>query len=153
MKFARAIPAIVFVIVLPAMIGSVVRAEDMSPVGRWKTISDTTGRETGVVEITRTGDTLSGKVVRIIPGVGDPADPVCRKCDGPEKDQRILGMTILKNFHRDGDEWDGGTILDPKTGSIYSSELRLDDGGRKLKVRGYIGISLIGRTQTWIRDE
>ncbi|MGD0192829.1 MAG: DUF2147 domain-containing protein [Rhizomicrobium sp.] len=146
-------PRLVFAIVLSILAGSSVRADEMSPVGRWKTISDKTGRETGVVEISQFGDALTGKVVKIIPEAGDPADPVCKKCDGPEKDQRVLGMTILKGFHRDGDEWDGGTILDPRTGSIYSSEIHLDDGGHKLQVRGYIGISLLGRTQTWIRDE
>lgn len=128
-------------------------AADPSVVGRWRTISDKTGLQTGVVEINQAGDALVGKVIKIIPQAGDPADPVCKKCDGAEKDQRILGMTILKGFHRDGDEWDGGTILDPRTGSVYSSEIRLDDGGRKLLVRGYIGISLLGRTQTWLRDE
>jgi uncharacterized protein (DUF2147 family) len=124
-----------------------------SPVGRWRTFSDTTGAESGVVEITQAGDELVGKVVKIIPQPGDPADPTCEKCDGPEKDQRVLGMTILKGFKRDGDEWDGGTILDPRSGSVYSSELRLDSDDRKLLVRGYIGISLLGRTETWLRDE
>jgi uncharacterized protein (DUF2147 family) len=128
-------------------------AADLSPVGRWRTIDDKTGEQTGVVDIVQSGDELTGRVVKIIPKPGDPADPVCKKCDGPEKDQRILGMMILKGFKRDGDEWDGGTILDPRSGNVYSSELRLDDDGKKLLVRGYIGISLLGRTATWIRDE
>ncbi len=110
-------------------------AADPSVLGRWRTISDKTGLETGVVEIGQAGDGLAGKVVKIIPQAGDPADPVCKKCDGAEKNQRVLGMTILKGFHRDGDEWDGGTILDPRTGSVYSSEIRLDDGGRKVRIR------------------
>jgi uncharacterized protein (DUF2147 family) len=128
-------------------------AADLSPVGRWRTIDDKTGEQTGVVDIVQSGDELTGRVIKIIPKPGDPADPVCKKCDGPERDQRIVGMMILKGFKRDGDEWDGGTILDPRSGNVYSSELRLDDGGKKLLVRGYIGISLIGRTATWIRDE
>ncbi len=128
-------------------------AEETSPVGKWRTFSDLTGRESGIVEIERNGDTLQGKVVRLIPQPGDPLNPVCRKCDGPEKDHPILGLMILKGFRKDGDEWDGGTILDPRSGSLYSCELRLDDSGRKLLVHGYIGISLIGRTQTWIRAD
>jgi uncharacterized protein (DUF2147 family) len=147
------IPYAALAILLSAVTWSVSAADEMSPIGRWKTISDKTGHETGIVEISKSGDVLVGKVVKIIAEPGDPADPVCKKCDGPEKDQRVLGMTILKGFHRDGDAWDGGTILDPRTGSIYSSEIHLDDGGHKLQVRGYIGISLLGRTQTWIRDE
>lgn len=128
-------------------------AADNSPIGRWRTFSDKTGAQTGVIEITQDGGALTGKIIKLFPQPGDPADPVCKKCDGPEKDQRVMGMTILKGFKRDGDEWDGGTIIDPRSGYVYNSELRLDDGGRKLRVRGYIGISLLGRTTTWSRDE
>lgn len=128
-------------------------AVDSSPVGRWRTIDDKTGEQTGVVEIDQSGDVLTGRIIKIIPKPGDPANPTCKKCDGPEKDQPILGMEILKGFRRDGDGWDGGTILDPRSGNVYSSEFHLDDGGKKLLVRGYIGISLLGRTATWLRDE
>lgn len=124
-----------------------------SPVGLWRTFDDRSGRESGLIEITENGGELVGRIVKIIPQPGDPADPVCKKCDGPEKNQKVLGMMILKGFRPDGDEWDGGTILDPRSGNVYSSELRIDDGGRKLLVRGYIGISLLGRTQTWVRGE
>lgn len=136
-----------------AMIMTNATATENSPLGRWRTIDDETGAQSGLVEITQIGNELTGRIVKIIPRAGDPADPVCKKCDGPEKNQRVLGMTILKGFKRDGDEWDGGTILDPRSGNVYSSELRLDDAGNKLFVRGYIGISLIGRTTIWQRDE
>jgi uncharacterized protein (DUF2147 family) len=126
---------------------------DSSPVGRWRTFSDKTGALTGIVEINDSGGVLTGRIVKIFPEPGDPANPVCKKCDGPEKDQPVVGMTILKGFRRDGDEWDGGTILDPRSGYVYNSELRVDDNGRKLDVRGYIGISILGRTTTWLRDE
>jgi uncharacterized protein (DUF2147 family) len=128
-------------------------AAELSPVGRWKTFDDDTGAQAGVIEITVSHDELVGRIVEMIPGPGDPADPVCGKCAGPEKNQRVLGMTILKGLKHDGDIWEGGTILDPRTGNIYSSELRVDDSGKKLLVRGYLGISLLGRTQTWLRDE
>jgi uncharacterized protein (DUF2147 family) len=129
------------------------QAGELSPVGRWRTFDDSTGHESGLIEIAKVGDVLEGKVVRIIPRAGESADPVCKKCDGPEKNQHVIGMKILKGFKHDGEEWDSGTILDPRSGTVYSSELRLDDGGRKLLVRGYIGISLLGRTQTWLREE
>lgn len=128
-------------------------AADVSPIGRWQTLDVDTGTPSGQIEIVQSGDELIGRVVRIYPKPGDPPDPVCKKCEGPEKDQRVMGMIVMKGFKRDGDEWDGGTILDPRTGNVYSSELRLDEGGRKLKVRGYIGISLLGRTQTWDRED
>jgi uncharacterized protein (DUF2147 family) len=132
---------------------SAASAADLSPVGRWRTFSSRTGRESGMVEIMLVGDTLVGKVIKVIQQPGDPVDPVCGKCEGAEKGQRVIGMTILKGLHRDGDAWDGGTILDPRAGTVYSAEVRLDDGGRKLLVRGYLGISLLGRTVTWLRAE
>ena len=51
------------------------------------------------------------------------------------------------------DEWKGGEILDPKNGKTYSCRLRLKDDGKKLEVRGYIGFSLFGRSQMWLREK
>jgi len=78
---------------------------------------------------------------------------VCVKCDGSRKDQPIEGMTILWDVSKDGDVWDGGKIVDPKTGKVYKVKLTLTDGGRKLDVHGYIGFSLIGRSQVWERQD
>ena len=128
-------------------------AADFTPVGHWRTFSDKTGAQTGLIEITQSGDEISGRIVKLIQEPGDPADPICDKCDGPEKDQHMIGMTILKGFRRDGDEWNGGTILDPRTGNHYNSELRLDEDGNKLLVRGYMGLPILGRTVTWVRGE
>ncbi len=138
---------------LAAMTATLAFAAEPSPIGRWRTIDDETGAESGLIEIMQAGDALVGKIIKIIPHTGDPADPVCARCDGPGKNQRVLGMTILKGFKRDGEKWGGGTILDPRSGYIYRSELRLADGGKTLLVRGYIGISLLGRTVRWQRDE
>lgn len=128
-------------------------AADLTAVGRWFTVDEKTGQQTSIIEITQTGDVLNGRIIKVMPEPGDPANPVCSKCDGPEKNQPYVGMMILKGFKRDGDEWNGGTILDPRSGDVYSSNFHLDDSGKKLLVRGYLGISLLGRTTTWVRDE
>jgi uncharacterized protein (DUF2147 family) len=65
----------------------------------------------------------------------------------------MKGLLVISGVHRDGDVWDGGEILDPDIGKVYRVKLKLADGGKKLLVRGYIGFSLFGRTQTWIRME
>lgn len=124
-----------------------------TPAGLWNTISDKDGRPTGVVEI-REMD--GGEYVGIVRGILVPAthdDSVCTKCTGALKNAPIIGMTILSHMRRDGDEWSGGEILDPENGKAYRARMRLTDGGKKLIVRGYIGISLFGRSQTWIRRE
>jgi uncharacterized protein (DUF2147 family) len=129
-------------------------ADEMSPVGRWRAVSDKTGNVTGIIEITAVGDSLQGKIVKSIPDPDDdPPDTICTKCDGPDKNKPILGLTIMKGFHKDGDSWDDGTILDPRSGDVYSAEMHVGENGKKLFLRGYLGISLLGRTETWLRAE
>jgi uncharacterized protein (DUF2147 family) len=123
-----------------------------TPVGVWRTIDDHTHQPKALVEITQHDDgTLSGKVIKGL-NPNDSPDRRCTECTDERKDQKILGMTIIKDMKKDGDSWDGGRILDPENGKVYRCKMHLEDGGQKLVVRGYIGISLLGRSQTWIRQ-
>jgi uncharacterized protein (DUF2147 family) len=124
---------------------------DPSPLGTWMTIDDVTHEPRALVEISEREGSLSGQVVRLVRDPDEDPDPRCEDCTGARHGQRVLGMTILWNMHRHGDAWDGGEILDPESGSIYRCTLRPGAAGAKLEVRGYIGISLLGRTQTWTR--
>jgi uncharacterized protein (DUF2147 family) len=65
----------------------------------------------------------------------------------------VIGMTILWGIRKQGDEYQSGEILDPETGKIYRASIRLEDGGQRLDVRGFIGFSLIGRSQIWTREQ
>ena len=122
-----------------------------TPVGRWRTYSDVTGKESGAVEIVQNGDELIGC---LIAGSKPGFDTrVCDKCPGERHNKPMKGLLVISGVRRNGDEWGGGEILDPDIGKVYRVRLRLADGGRKLLVRGYIGFSLLGRTQTWIRME
>jgi uncharacterized protein (DUF2147 family) len=150
--FVRRVRVLVLAIVLFS--SSVSAADLASPVGRWRTIDDETNTERSIVEIVQVGDELQGRVVQLLnPQPSEPKDPVCEKCEGALKNQRVIGMTFLWGLKASGDEWTGGAILDPKTGKIYNARLKLIDGGRKLEVRGYIGTPLLGRTQTWLRQQ
>lgn len=126
-----------------------------TPVGVWKTIDDGTKKEKSLIRITETGGVLTGKLEKLL----DPATPpdvTCDKCTDERKDKPVLGMTLIRNVKQsDGDKtlWDGGDILDPNNGKVYKVRLKPIDGGAKLDVRGYIGMPLLGRTQTWIRAE
>jgi uncharacterized protein (DUF2147 family) len=121
-----------------------------TPVGTWRTYDDADGKESGAVTIFERDGMLYGNVTAIT----DPAKAaaVCSKCTGDRKDQKVLGLQILRGMKRDGNEWDGGEILDPKNGETYRCTMHVEDGGQKLLVRGYLGISLFGRTQTWLRE-
>lgn len=119
--------------------------------GKWKTIDDETGKAKSVVEIFKATDgKIYGKIVKILtPG---QENKKCTECDGSNKNKPIVGMIIINGLSKDGDEYSGGTILDPNNGKKYKCYITLE-GKDKLKVRGYLGISLIGRTQYWYRTE
>lgn len=133
--------------------GPLVFSQDASPVGTWKTLDDKTGQEKSIVEITEQSGVLEGKVLEILTEPEGGKNKLCDKCKGERKDQPVVGMTILWGLALDGDEWKGGKILDPKNGKIYKSKLKVTAGGNELDVRGYIGIAVLGRTQTWKRVE
>lgn len=127
--------------------------ETTEPTGYWRTIDDESGKARSIVEITEKGGELRGTIVKLLNRKGEDPNPICDECPGERKDQPIKGMTILWGLERDGDEWSGGTILDPESGDTYDARLELQEGGEKLDVRGFIGFSMLGRTQTWERVE
>lgn len=123
-----------------------------TPVGTWHTVSDVDGKPRGVIAIREVNGRLVGTARgSLVPG--ERNDRLCDKCPGERQGKPIFGMDILTGLRPDGDEWTGGEILDPDTGKVYKAKIRLIDGGRKLVLRGYIGVSLLGRSQTWVRAE
>ena len=130
-------------------------AQSASPAGLWKTIDDGTKQEKSLVRIVESGGVFTGRVEKILDREA-PKDAVCKDCTDDRKDKPIVGMTIIRNMKPNADDkalFDGGDILDPKDGKIYKSRMKLVEGGAKLDVRGYIGVPMLGRTQTWTRVE
>lgn len=126
-----------------------------TPVGLWKTIDDGTKKEKSLVRISESGGVLTGKVEKILDPEAKP-NAVCEKCSDDRKNQPIVGLTIIRNVKKNGDDaalWDGGDILDPNNGKVYRVRMKPVDGGRRLEVRGYVGAPLLGRTQVWQRVE
>ncbi|PFH10591.1 uncharacterized protein (DUF2147 family) [Collimonas sp. PA-H2] len=124
-----------------------------SAVGLWKNIDDHTGKPKALIRITESNGVLSGKIEKLLRDPDQDQNPKCVKCEGELKDQPILGMTIITGMQKDGNEYNGGKILDPDNGKLYKSKMTLQDNGAKLDVRGYIGVPMLGRTQTWLRQE
>jgi len=123
-----------------------------TPAGLWKTIDEETKQETSLVRITEEAGVFRGVIEKLL----NPArpDPVCGKCTDERRDKPILGMTILRDVRHSADDqglWDGGDILEVKTGKVYNVQLRLADGGRTLQVHVYAGSPLLGRTKRWMR--
>ncbi|WP_426269296.1 DUF2147 domain-containing protein [Dyella kyungheensis] len=131
---------------------SAVFAAEVTPVGTWKTIDDETGKPKSIVKITDEGGELKATVIQVLQSEDGP-HPICKACDGERKDKPVEGMNIMWGVHKDGDTWDGGKILNPHDGKIYKVKLQPSADGTKMTVRGYIGFSLLGKTQVWERQE
>jgi uncharacterized protein (DUF2147 family) len=128
-------------------------ADDNSPVGLWKNIDDVSGKPKALIRIAESNGVLQGKIEQLFRAPGEDQNPKCEKCDDARKNQPIVGMVIMNGLKKDGDEYAGGEILDPDNGKVYRSKMHLTDGGKKLSVRGYIGVPMLGRSQVWLRQE
>lgn len=123
-----------------------------TPAGEWQTIDDHSGKAVSHVVLKEVGKAFQGSITRII----DPnkVNLKCEACDGPLHDAPFIGLTIIQGVSATPSEpltWEGGHILDPKSGRNYRVRLRLKDDGQTMEVRGYIGSPYFGRTQTWRR--
>jgi uncharacterized protein (DUF2147 family) len=115
-------------------------------------VSDATGKNNGVVQIVDNGGQLLGRLVAGA-NLAEFETRLCDKCPSDRHGQPMKGLLILSGLHQSGGEGDGGEILEPQSGKVSRVKLNLADGGKKLLVRGYMGFSLFGRTQTWTRIE
>ena len=124
-------------------------------VGKWLQIDDKTGTSKAVIEIRKeANNTFTARVIKVTPRPGYTPQEKCINCPAPYTNQPILGMDVLKGLKFiSEDNYDGGRIIDPLTGKIYSAKAQLNNTGKRLRLRGYMGISAIGRSQTWIRQE
>ena len=124
-----------------------------TPAGRWRNIDDKSGKPKSALVLWLKDGKLYGRIDTILNPDPDNPNHKCIHCRGDMKDKELLGMQILWDMKPTGDTWSGGLIFDPDNGSTYRCVMELQDGGKKLKVRGFIGFSLFGRTQYWYREE
>ena len=103
--------------------------------------------------VSHKGDVYSARLVKGFKKEGDDTKPetICRKCPGEKKGARIMGLTLFWGLKQDGLKFTGGSVVDPRDGSVYHAKMDLSDDGQELAVRGYLGIEMLGKTQTWHR--
>jgi uncharacterized protein (DUF2147 family) len=125
-----------------------------TPVGVWKTIDDKTKTEKAQIRITESGGVFSGRIEKLL-AADAKQDGVCDKCEDDRKGKPMIGLEVIRGVKKaDSDNlWEGGSILDAAEGKVYKVRLQTADGGKKLDVRGFVGMPMLGRTQTWIRVE
>lgn len=123
-------------------------ADPNSPVGKWKTIDDKSGKPKSIVQINESDGVLTGKIVELLEGA---TEKTCSKCEGDLKDKPLVGMRILWDLKKEGDEWSGGKIFNPADGGTYTGKAKLTDDGKTLDVTG--SWMFIKRAQQWRRVE
>ena len=125
-----------------------------TPAGLWKTVSDKDGTITSEVRVVENGGVFTGRIEKTYRADVN-ADTKCDLCKDDRKNQPIIGLEIIRGLSKaDGkDVWEGGTVVDPDNGTVDKLKMTPIEGGKKLEVRGFVGFSLFGRTQTWIRAQ
>lgn len=140
--------ALVALLGLPALPAGAVNGGWSTPVGLWSPL-DRSGKPVGLVAIYEKNGLYYGRIEPLSPK--DDRSARCTHCTGSRKNQPLDGLVLMRHLHLRHGRYVGGDIVDPRTGRIYGCELHLIDGGRKLVMRGYLGIPLLGLSQVWQR--
>jgi uncharacterized protein (DUF2147 family) len=144
-------PLIFSVMILAiSQVGSTWASDLLTPAGLWKTVDDK-GKPTGYVRINEAQGVFTGVIEKGLEN--EKQEEFCTACKGDRKNQKMVGMTVIKNVKAKGGAYEGSEILDPFSGNTYRVKLTPIEAGKKLEVRGFVGISLFGRTQIWERAD
>lgn len=123
-----------------------------SPVGYWKTIDDKTGQARSIIKIVEVNREFRGRIVKLLAPPKDDPDPICKKCTGDKKNKPVRGLEFLWGFKLETKGWSDGFVLDPEEGRTYHGNFQIIDGGKRMKLFGYVRVIIkIGRSQIWER--
>ena len=121
--------------------------------GLWEQVDEKTGKAESWFNIAEKDGVYIGTIVKMFQKPGDPPPEAwrCSKCEGAEKDAPVLGLALVKGMKRTGMKYEDGTIMDPRDGTVYRALMELSPDNKRLEVRGYVGLAVFGRSQTWNR--
>lgn len=152
MKAKKTAIQIIFGLAATLLFTAKIFAQNNTPVGYWNTVDDKTGQVLSVVQIYQAGSGLQGRIVAIKPVLGQKSTDICTKCKGQLQNRPMMGLGIIWGMQQvSANTWGRGRVLDPKSGNIYQGTMTVINNGNALRLRGYVGVPMFGRSETWIR--
>jgi uncharacterized protein (DUF2147 family) len=142
---------IALTVVFCSVLGFGASAAEPTAIGLWQQVDDKTGEVGGWFLLFEKDGAYQGALVKSFPKPGEDPNPLCKKCEGDQKNAPSLGLVLIKGMKRNGLKYDKGTILDPRDGKVYNAFLEVSPDGKKLRVHGYFGLEVLGRSQFWNR--
>lgn len=150
-KNMRVVTIVISMLIMIPSFANVFSRADLKVDGKWVTFDDKSQKPSSIIEIKHKGNVVEGEIYKTFSVPGETEVTNCDHCHGKQKGNPVLGLVIIKDMKCQGGYCHGGTITDPRNGKVYRATMRLVGQGHLLKVRGYIGISLFGKTVTWER--